>query len=422
MTLTTTLHARRYGACIWFSGRSGVVHEAGLYFPFVHIRDDDWLKAAALYWPSVRRLVPRGYAKHDSPTSQAFVEAKILRDEDPRFLLESTTWDLLQTLRENAERLVHRYSLEHAYADWDGQQWTDGSGPDAEVPQLGWIHATKFPDHVVDYLSEKGLAQRGRPSENEWHRHGPRENWIGLHPALASAYMTALAAQVSQRAHFQPLTDQTDLRIATPSEDVEAAMQLLLGRDEHEQRPPAALTHGVETYTMLALQHARPANLESIPAEKIVECRENLADELATFREYVAEQQTELANLATIPIEQRKLEAFAEHIEQTVELPLQRLEKGLRLHKLEPTRSLVLTGSFTPPAVVGAAEISPAAATAVGAVVAVGSAWWQVRKIREDARAASPVGYLLDVRDHLTPKTLAARIRKVLLGTYGGHT
>jgi hypothetical protein len=45
-----------------------------LYFPYVHIRDDEWLKAAALYWPSVRRLVPHGYAKHDSATAQVFVD------------------------------------------------------------------------------------------------------------------------------------------------------------------------------------------------------------------------------------------------------------------------------------------------------------------------------------------------------------
>jgi len=28
----------------------------GLYYPYIHIRDDDWLKGAVLYWPSVRRL------------------------------------------------------------------------------------------------------------------------------------------------------------------------------------------------------------------------------------------------------------------------------------------------------------------------------------------------------------------------------
>ena len=41
------------------------MQEPGLYFPFVHIRDDDWLKMAVLYWPSVRRLVPADYLTQD---------------------------------------------------------------------------------------------------------------------------------------------------------------------------------------------------------------------------------------------------------------------------------------------------------------------------------------------------------------------
>ena len=60
----------------------------GLYFPFIHVRDDDWLKTAALYWPSIRRLVPRRYPKHDSPTARTFSDAGILRDEVPKSLVE----------------------------------------------------------------------------------------------------------------------------------------------------------------------------------------------------------------------------------------------------------------------------------------------------------------------------------------------
>jgi hypothetical protein len=59
------------------------MQKPALYFPYVHIRDDEWLKAAALYWPSVHRLVPHGYAKHDSVTAQVFMDARILRDEEP---------------------------------------------------------------------------------------------------------------------------------------------------------------------------------------------------------------------------------------------------------------------------------------------------------------------------------------------------
>jgi hypothetical protein len=398
------------------------MQQPGLYFPFVHVRDDDWLKVAALYWPSVRRLVPRGYAKHDSPTAQTFFDARILLDEAPEELIYSMAWDLLRTLRENADRLMRDYSLDRAYADWDGQPWSEGTAPHWGNPALAWIHLTKFPRGVVKYLCDMGLAHQGRSGGRAGCDPRVREEWIGLHPALAGAYMTALAARVSQRAHFQPLTDQSDLRVATPTSDVRAALHLLLGRKTNAQEQLRSAA-GVETYIMLAVQHVCPTNLESVTASKIVQCRRNLGEELATFRDYVAAQQSELAVLAALPLERRRLEAFAEHVAHTVELPLRRLEKGLLLHRLEPTRSLLLAGTIAPPAAAGVAlnaiGAAPAAVTAVGVMAAVGSAWWQVGNIRADVKASSPVGYLLDIRDHLTPKSLAAGARKVLRGTYG---
>jgi hypothetical protein len=33
----------------------------GLYYPYFHIRDERWLKIAALYWPKIIRVVPDGY-------------------------------------------------------------------------------------------------------------------------------------------------------------------------------------------------------------------------------------------------------------------------------------------------------------------------------------------------------------------------
>jgi hypothetical protein len=390
------------------------MQQPGLYFPFIHVRDDDWLKTAALYWPSVRRLVPHGYQKHDSPTAQMFFDARILRDEVPMNLVDSMAWNLLETLKKNAGRLGRDYSVGRAYADWDGRQWGEGSGH-GRAQELGWIHVTKFPPRVASYLCDIGLAQRGRATSSD--------PWIGLHPALAGAYMTALACRVSEQNHFEPLTDQVDLRIATPSYDIQTAMNLLLGRPHADSKAAAGSDAvAVEAYIMLALQYARPKNLGSIPAEKIVRCRESLREELSTFRDYVDSQRAELTELAAIPIRSRRLEAFAEHVEHTMEQPLRKLEKGLQLHRLEPTRSLLLAGSMAPPLAVGglldAAGATPLATT-TGAVVAIGSAWWQVKTIRSQAKANSPVGYLLDVRDLLTPKSLAARVRKVLKGTYG---
>jgi len=393
------------------------VQEPGLYFPFVHVRDDDWLKAAALYWPSVRRLVPIGYEKHDSPTAQTFVDAEVLRDEDPCHLLPMVSQDLARALEANADRLVQDYNLDHAYAKWDGRSWSGPSAPSFEVPQLGWIHVTKFSPRVLGYLSDLGLAVRGRASSAIRAEAGGPHDWIGLHPALAGAYMTVLAASVSKQAHFQPVTDQADLKVATVTGDIESALHLLTGS---EARAGTAGGVGVETYVMLALRCVLPANLADVPADKIIECRRRLAEELAAFRDYVAASRAELVELAAIPLKRRRLEAFAEHVEHTVEVPLLRLERSLSLLGFEPARSLLVAGSFAAPAAVAAVvPMTPAAATTVGAVAAVGSAWWQVSRVRDRAKAETPVSYLLDVRDHLTPRTLAARVRRIFRGTYG---
>ena len=31
----------------------------GLYHPFIHFKDDDWLKLSALYWDRMARIVPQ---------------------------------------------------------------------------------------------------------------------------------------------------------------------------------------------------------------------------------------------------------------------------------------------------------------------------------------------------------------------------
>ena len=30
----------------------------GLYYPFIHFKDEAWLKAITLYWDRVKRIVP----------------------------------------------------------------------------------------------------------------------------------------------------------------------------------------------------------------------------------------------------------------------------------------------------------------------------------------------------------------------------
>ena len=43
----------------------------GLYYPYIHCRDEQWLKLTVLYWPKLARVVPEGYPVADSDTVAA---------------------------------------------------------------------------------------------------------------------------------------------------------------------------------------------------------------------------------------------------------------------------------------------------------------------------------------------------------------
>lgn len=402
----------------------------GLYFPYIHVRDDNWLKTAALYWPTVRRLVPHRHQTRDSPTARVFAEAGVLGSEDPRKLLATAGLDLLMALRANADQLASRYRVVPgdgpAHVDHDTAR---GVFVPAGHKHLGWVHLDKFPFGAVDMLVGHGLAVRGRDSapsvdseqDPAWSDYGydhyPAETWIGLHPAVAAAYMTALVGRFSERGNFQPITDQDDLRAAVPHRDVTEALQLLVGA---ASRPPSR--EGLDRYVALSVQAVAPADLSIVPPDKILECREKLRDELVAFRDHVAKQADELAQIASISVDHRELETFNEHVEKHIKKPLEDLERGLKLLRLPTTRTMLTASSFAAPAGVAAATSlldQPVIAAGVETVAVVGTAWWTgVRHDRKKLRTESEVSYLLGVREQLTPKTLANRARKLWAGTY----
>lgn len=201
---------------------------------------------------------------------------------------------------------------------------------------------------------------------------------------------------------------------------VRDALILLLGRRADPDRAVAAAA--TEGYVMLALQQVLPANLDVLDPHKVVECRSKLQEELIAFRAYVKDRQAELVEMAQVPDEAYRLKAFARHVESTVEQPLAKLERGPKLLKIPSTRSVLSATALTPPVLLGGdhlASASPMVASAAAAAALVGTAWWAVSDTRAAARSASPVGYLLDVRDELTTKTVLSRARRIVKGTYG---
>ena len=50
----------------------------GVYYPYMRIRDESWLKMSALYWDSMRRFKPTRYHLRDSSVGGQFAQAGFL--------------------------------------------------------------------------------------------------------------------------------------------------------------------------------------------------------------------------------------------------------------------------------------------------------------------------------------------------------
>ena len=180
-----------------------------LYYPYIHVRDEEWLKYAALYWPKMGRLRPPEYETSDSPT------ARVLRDELDWLVdvvpVEDETSDLfLQLLAERAEELRQRYGL-HRVEAWERQPETtfynisqvvpgNGEGSRGGLdPRPSYIHVFKADQRFIVAAEDAGLAEVVR---------GMGGDWIGMHPRLASVYTCALVDRIAERGRMHPVTDQ----------------------------------------------------------------------------------------------------------------------------------------------------------------------------------------------------------------------
>ncbi|MEW2386761.1 DUF6236 family protein [Streptomyces venezuelae] len=82
----------------------------GLYFPYFHFRDEEWMKAAALYWPRMARVVPAGFTPGDSGVARALKDKLgFLVDVDPAAAARTVGPIFSQMLNEHYSALNRLY-------------------------------------------------------------------------------------------------------------------------------------------------------------------------------------------------------------------------------------------------------------------------------------------------------------------------
>lgn len=274
-----------------------------LYYPWIDIQDEAWLKTSLLYWDTIRTIVPESIeAPYSSETGCALEEAGFLvplRVNSIMEEIEELTDDALTYLNttEGGELLVARSQGRRHHIHLDKLS--------TSLVRLPMFHQKL--GHEVLHL----LCSRASPSSR-----GP--DWLDVDEGFALFYMTLLANRLAERIGAALLTPiPTAERLALAARlDAQLNGVIPWGLDgpsrrrwrEYEalgprRRMPRTLAPGL--LSQLAIQRIGVA--PDTPIDRLLDFRERHKDELASFR-------TEIERLTSSVEEDLPAEALRQRV------------------------------------------------------------------------------------------------------------
>ena len=335
-----------------------------LYYPYIHIQDEDWLKSALLYWDGIRRIVPPHYPPEDTKEVRNAVESGLVLDTDPvPYALGAE-----QRFRDLVMPLLREGSVV-------GNDDMFGGSRLALAHGFRFVHVDK-----MTYGLREDLRRRGLLAD-----HG---DWGYLSPELAGFYMMCLALEMSGRIQAPPVTDEMALE--------ESGQYLLFDADRRKPIAPGAKTHGV--MLSLGVPFPAPRDLHDVSLSRVITFNRKRADERRRFRLAVEEAITEVSKLddrnAILDCLAQKgaeiRQAIADHRQAMAEL---RVTSVGSLCKISCPASFAAAAGYV-------ATLSAEASVAFGAAgLTMGVANWVATSRAEKRKViqSSPWHYLLSV-------------------------
>lgn len=401
--------------------------QIGLYYPYIRFRDDAWLKAAALYWPQLARIVPVGHPPENSPTVRTLSrELDFLVDVDPSETALRVAPLFVDVVTQHAAELRRRYQVEDRRLTVGTQMGpiptTEPASPDPSFV-VGFRWEEVDPDLYLVLRRHRLVADISGPflsgpftrHASPSHRVSPTNPaWVYMASMLAWVYKCVMIDDLARHGGFAPTTDQTDAHLAAGAWDADRIARVLLGSPDVRHTNTA---DPVSALGLLAVRIVLPADLHNVPVEKIVALRTRHRAEFEAFSreitDAIAELRTELTDV-TLPEARERYTDL--HVERRFELPLQELRRALRSARLDAGLGTVNLKFDLPVTLAalggGALTQHPLLGTAAGAGFALAGLTRSAAQQRRTLTGASPVAYLLSIEQELTPHGLLDRLRR----------
>jgi hypothetical protein len=364
----------------------------GLYYPYMHFRSESWLKAAALYWPQMGRMVPRGYPTRDS------VEVQILRGEvdfivdiDPTPATFAVSEIFQALLASHGEQLRRHLLLAPDTASVTHTQ--------ADPTGVGFVYAPKIAPALRAALEDMGLtASRGAYAWQELARPSMTSpgDWVGMDARLAGVYMCVLAQHLAKGNDLHLTTDQAEAQVAVSGLTVDDVARVLLGDAlvAHDLERSRSNSELETRLALLALKAVIPANLAEVPMASVVKLRQDHYAEFQAFRDQVQLALKDLADLDDLVSPEVQSAHLRAVVRRRFEEPRAELKRAFKSSGLATADASVVATTTVATALLA----GPWAAAVPGAAFGVYSMARDLVRHRRAAQSVSPAGaYMLRV-------------------------
>jgi hypothetical protein len=255
-----------------------------LYYPWIDIKDEGWLKNTILYWDHIQTIVPEPVnSPYSTRTALELVDEGLLSPlcvQSSMREIDELAGDVLKYLEspEGTEVLfseeISEYSRIHT------------AKLPREVGELVKIHPEKLPSKIRNML-KSGL-------------HSHHDDWLTVNKRFASFYMTLLATRLSYEVGAGLLTNIPGNSRLANSARLDAKLQIPKSRrdrdrfddDRQYQRMPNSLAQGMLADLILETIRIDPET----PVNEILKFRQKYSDELGNFRTKIAELTATVSN------------------------------------------------------------------------------------------------------------------------------
>ena len=285
---------------------STVEYGNALYYPYIHLRDSNWIKVAALYYDKISRIVPGDF----NPSDQNIVN--VLQDKldlfefvNPQDTAEKLAPGFIDFARKNLSSAKKREIIL--------------SKLQRAIPQESWfrIHPGKMTRSLSKTLRDLKLAKES-PSD-------PSGDF-DLEPITGALYMTFLAKRIA---------DDRSLPIVT-DDPVYQPLIYQPTRLEMKSNIPEAKRDKGFALASLVIETAIPQNIQDVPIESIVKFRKNHESERQNFFNGITTLAKELEKIE----DQRAIEGVLAKNRAKVEQSVKSLESAMRSSNITCTATL----------------------------------------------------------------------------------